>query len=96
MDNKNSKSDKIGVYCSTALFIMVVVLGILALSGLNGDTSSVAVSVIILFTAPSLLVPACFFCWIILYLNNCRLRYHCSWIAVLTACFALVVILSLC
>ena len=99
MVNRNSKSkwdsERIGVYCSTLLLILPLVFGIVALSGFVGDPDSVVAGTIILAFAPLVLVPASFVCWVVLYWNSCRLRYHLSWVSVLAACLGLAVVLGL-
>ena len=92
--NSKWNSDRIGVYCSTLLLILPLVFLIVASSGLGGDRDTFFAGVTVLLLAPLVLVPASFVCWVVLYWNNCRLRYHLSWIAVLAACFAGAVILG--
>ena len=94
--NTDSKwsSDRIGVYCSTLLLILPFVFVLVALTGLDGDRESFIAGATILMFSPIVLLPASFTCFVVLYWNNCRLRYHFSWIAVLAAWFAGVVILG--
>ena len=80
-------SDRVGFGCSSLLLGLVFVLAAFAVEGLfSRQEGASAVTGLILLIGPIVIGFFSFVCWIVLYLNSCRLRYHVSWGIALIIC----------
>jgi len=82
-----SSTDRIGFYCSSLLLSVLFVFLMFDLDGvLSNEHGEIEVSFILMLAGPYVILFRSFVCWAILYLNNCRPKYHLTWIFSVFVC----------